>query len=59
MIYEAILYSLETDLGIFYEMRGKIDISEIINELGYFYKYTKEKWITERAVRIRRRKYLQ
>jgi hypothetical protein len=53
MIYEAILYSSHTDLGIFYAMRGKITIKQIIYELGYFYKYAKEKWMAERGVRRR------
>jgi hypothetical protein len=58
MIYEAILSSSQTDLELFYEMRGEeIIISEIMYELGYIYKFTKEKWIAERAVR-RTRKYI-
>jgi hypothetical protein len=51
MIYEAILYSSNTDLGIFYAMRGKITMEEIIYEFSYFYKYGKEKWIDERGVK--------
>jgi hypothetical protein len=50
-MYEAILYSSHTDLGIFHAMRGEITIKEIIYEFNYVYKYVKEKWITERGVR--------
>jgi hypothetical protein len=55
MIFEAILYSSETDLEFFYELRGEIiNIATMLKELNYFYKHDKEAWIRNRGKAILR-----